>query len=383
MATAYYFKTINSKSAFQKQYKAKHPGLLFSKLKHKSASKWGREELFACRVLIKMEKPKERTIDHRKEMEDFLAGPTDPEEHLGWSEHALVGQYGHSLGQLWAALAMFQGPLSRSAGGEGTVGGQGPASSLPIKGHSKSTRARPQTQHPGFVNSTTMKVDSSSSGSSESGSRSSLAYVDEPSHALAAQNEDGTLHFIRCALRHVIHHSSPSSPKVVEVRDVKLGLKAIVQTRNGGVPAKRVLVAVDDGGLCLRQNKEGVWVNVAKRVLMLEAKNRFQYFDDGKPTISDDCLAQMTCQALAAKLCDKSLEDRSVTILHAAQQYACFLKFDISSKYFQQLLLEEEIAFEEWEFVQVSSTPWYDLGTKQGRLHFAYFISLTIDLAII
>jgi hypothetical protein len=74
----------------------------------------------------------------------------------------------------------------------------------------------------------------------------------------------------------------------------------------------RQIVAVDDGGLCLRQQTENGEFMLAKRhVAILEAKPQFQCLENGRPIISDKCFAQMVCEALAARLSD--IADNSQT----------------------------------------------------------------------
>lgn len=85
---------------------------------------------------------------------------------------------------------------------------------------------------------------------------------------------------------------------MVEFHDAKSRLKAWTPNY------KRRLVFTDDGGLCLRQVVGGVSRVTKNCVAILEAKNRFLHIDDGSPVISDKCFAQMTCEALAARLAD-------------------------------------------------------------------------------
>lgn len=89
---------------------------------------------------------------------------------------------------------------------------------------------------------------------------------------------------------------------VIEVRDAKVRLIATTPV------LRRLLVAVDDGGLCLRQQAGQVFRTLRNRVLMFETKGKLQCLENGRPVISDVCLAQMTCQALTARLADPQEE---------------------------------------------------------------------------
>ncbi|KAM3428694.1 hypothetical protein NHJ13734_008499 [Beauveria thailandica] len=364
-----YLHLIKSQADFKKNF-VDEEAPLFAELKNEPASKWGRKELFACRVLpkqgdhnlpcLKSFKSTERFTT--AQMKAFVDGPVDPAD-LGGSELALVRKYGHSLGQLWAALAAFTGPPERrkpfsppdegSGGGDNgnndddgnNNGGGGDGARWP-------KRARHSTQQQGFVDSSTLKFDSNSPIPSSQGSQGSLGYVDAESHALAAGPEDDTLRLITCALRHVLYfaapNNEPNAAAVVEVRDAKIRLD-----NNIGV---RSLVAVDDGGLCLREpqifehrRSDGslcqrtVYTTANNHVLMLETKRMLQCLTQGVPIISDACLAQMTCQALSCRI-DNSGRD-SVIILHAAQNYVCFVQFDMSTDYLLGLSSETPTEF--------------------------------------
>ncbi|KAM3549658.1 hypothetical protein MY1884_008640 [Beauveria asiatica] len=364
-----YLHLIKSQADFKKNF-VDEKAPLFAKLKNEPASKWGRQELFACRVLPKQGnhnlpclKPFITEKFTTAQMTAFVDGPEDPAD-LGGSELALVRKYGHSLGQLWAALAAFTGPPERrepfsppdegpGGGDDGNNdddgnnnGGGGDDARWP-------KRARRSTRQQGFVDSSTLKFESNSPIASSQGSQGSLGYVDAESHALAAGPEDDTLRLITCALRHVLYFAPPNNEPnaaaaVVEVRDAKIRLENNIGLRS--------LVAVDDGGLCLREpqifehrRSDGslcqrtVYTTANNHVLMLETKRMLQCLPQGVPIISDACLAQMTCQALSCRM-DNSGRD-SVIILHAAQNYVCFVQFDMSTNYLLGLSSETPTEF--------------------------------------
>lgn len=67
----------------------------------------------------------------------------------------------------------------------------------------------------------------------------------------------------------------------------------------------RQIVAIDDGGLCLRRQTPNRGFILAKsHVAILEAKAQFQCLENGRPVISDECFAQMVCEALATRFSD-------------------------------------------------------------------------------
>lgn len=84
--------------------------------------------------------------------------------------------------------------------------------------------------------------------------------------------------------------------ELAEFRDEKISLS--VKT-----PVGQILRAVDDGGICyLTLASSGRYHTIDSHMAMIEAKKRFQNIENGQPVITDECLAQMTCEALAARL---------------------------------------------------------------------------------
>jgi hypothetical protein len=64
------------------------------------------------------------------------------------------------------------------------------------------------------------------------------------------------------------------------------------------------IVAIDDGGLYLRVEKEkGRFIVARNMVALLDAKRNLKVIE-GKPVISDKCLSQMTCEAILARATD-------------------------------------------------------------------------------
>ncbi|RTE68701.1 hypothetical protein BHE90_016918 [Fusarium euwallaceae] len=294
----------------------------------------------------------------------FLEGPNM--EHMGQSEHFLVQNYGHSLGQAWAALAEFKGPLSRrgllsSANGDTEAEPSGETwSEGDPEGLSRVKRVRRGTPE-GFVNSSLIQVGSSSPTDNHSHGTpdSSVGYVDG-GHNGSIPLEEDTVRLVSCVFRHILYftQSFDSRRLVVEFRDARMRHAAPFLNHN--------VVAIDDGGLCLRRQIGGSFVLSRNQVVALEAKRRFQIIEDGRPVISDECFAQMACEAIAARLVDplEELRHESVIIVNATQYYVCFLQFEITDDYLKQFHSDAPSLF-----LNVHSTPWFDLSSRGGREH--------------
>ncbi|GKU15046.1 unnamed protein product, partial [Fusarium langsethiae] len=219
------------------------------------------------------------TIEGKQEIKDFLEGPDPALMHR--STHFLISEYGFSLGEMWAALAAVKRyPRPRViSSNEGTP---------------EAKRVRRNTALEGYVSSAGFQISSSdpqvSSSSPSAGSDGSggPGYTEpEPSPGLPV--ETSTVHLIARVFNHLLYYTQP--PKSSPVVDFRYNPQRMVSAFNG---FDKQLVAIDDGGLSLKLD-EGL-VTVA----LLEAKRRL-VVDHGKPKISDECLAQMTCEAILAR----------------------------------------------------------------------------------
>ncbi|CAG8386151.1 unnamed protein product [Penicillium salamii] len=282
---------------------------------------------------------------------------------MALSEHRLVRDptCGVSLGQIWGAMAMFKGSEKRR--------GRDASRVIPEESDSeaepspKRPRVRTERIAPiGFVDSGEMQVGSSSPAADGSQGTSSVEFIDAESHRLLASPEDETLRLVSCVIRHILYFASPQDsadiPAVVEFRDAKTSLSARTPR------LKRKIIAIDDGGLCLRLESRGIFEVFKSRVAILEAKRQFQCLENGQPIISDNCFAQMTCEALVAKLADpfQELKSNRVLVINATQHYICFLDFEISDEYLQDFESHAPSSF-----LHVDSTPWFDLSSRSGR----------------
>lgn len=299
MSDVPYFACVTSAAAFKARFDAEQ-GKSFRDLQTPAASDWGREHLLACRaihrpipkqgpntkpgILLPIFSEYQQSLENasfpQQEVRNFLEGPE--QDYATASEHLLVRNYGVSLGQVWAAMALLGEPGDDSR-------------------RERPKRDRRRTNQENYADSSTMRVGSSSPVE-EDNSQGSLNYVDPGSQTRLTPPEDQTVRFAACVIRHVLYFAPPqhsdSLNVVVEFRDAKTPL--VARTLRGGISA------TDDGGLCLRKESDEGGFEVSKaRVAILEAKKRFQCIEAGEPVISDACFAQMTCEALVARLTDR------------------------------------------------------------------------------
>ncbi|KAK5987034.1 hypothetical protein PT974_11150 [Cladobotryum mycophilum] len=380
MSESSYFTQVTSESAFRSQLPQEAPD--FGYLFKVGASSWSRQHLLACRVICRPRRgivlplvANYNTFSGNQqwpmEMQRFINGPQI--DHRNRSEHFLVRQYGASLGQVWAALGKFM-PLTTDQGGEEEQGGEEAdddgdermEGSDDDRGQRTSKRTRRNTIQENFIDPTTAHFGSSSpigSPSDEQSSKgSSAGYVASEGHSQRnAPTEDITLRLATCVIRHILFFAPPQDsselPLVVEYRDAKRAIS---------VPATKELKisATDDGGLYLWNDNDNMIQQPT--LAILETKKRFHRVDDGRPVIVDECLAQMTGEALAVRLAERSPDsfgDNShVFIIHPTQNFICFLQFDISNKYLDNIATGNQT-----EFINVHVTPWYDLHDARGR----------------
>ncbi|KAG4282258.1 hypothetical protein FPRO04_13334 [Fusarium proliferatum] len=348
-----YFETVTSASAFDTQLKAelKHSGgpLSIGDLQA-SGSNWGRRQLLACRVIVSptahnvlpVYEGHTQRIEEIQEIKEFLEGPDQALMHH--STHFLISEYGFSLGEMWAALAAvkrYPSPRVISSN-EGTP---------------EAKRVRRNTALEGYVSSAGFQISSSdpeernspSAGSDGSGGPS----YTEPEMSLGLPVENSTIHLIARVFNHLLYYTQP--PRSSPVVDFRHNPQRMNSEMRG---LKKQFVAIDDGGLSLKLDEGPV------AVALLEAKRRL-IVDNGRPKISDECLAQMTCEAVLAR--DRPDQERLTNertiIINATSHYVCFLDFQVTDAYLQtmktgQLPMEQ---------IKVTATHWFDLSDVKGR----------------
>ncbi|KAM0339738.1 hypothetical protein ACHAPU_010804 [Fusarium lateritium] len=264
------------------------------------------------------------------------------EDVKGMFEHQLTHTFGFSLGQLWGALHMIkQGPSKRRDISEVEKG----SSPSPIKKQPKRNVSLPSYVSP---------PDSDPLGPpSSQGSNTSYT---EGVKAKELQSEDYTVRLATCVLRHILNYTQGQDVDIaLEVRERERQLSLVLPK----VPV--TFTSIDDGGLCLRfKDKDAAQKSF---VALLEAKKRLLVFD-GKAQISDEALAQMSCEAVLARAThgDEVCGD-SVIIIHIARHYLCFLEFQMSDDYISQVKQGKTLD----DSLRVHMTKWFNIDSADGR----------------
>ncbi|PYH63720.1 uncharacterized protein BO88DRAFT_305017, partial [Aspergillus vadensis CBS 113365] len=329
------------------------------------AKYWGRDELFACRVICQKRHPSILPLlkGHTDpsdaltpgEIVKFIEGPRST--YISQSERGLVRDpvYGISLGQTWAALAAFLGPnKNQTSGKRGYLEEEedDEVDRMTLRPRHKKLR-KEDSDEPG-----TISFDSNSNQSESSHGDSWLGYIELNDQG---PPEDGTLQLLSSVLRHILYYGIPqdgeTSKCVVEYRYMRASLSAFTEK------GRRKISAVDDGGLCLRRRVKDAFVVTKDRVAIIEAKRDFQSIQDGRPVISEKRLAQMTREALVARMSDPNANNYySVIPIHAVQRYMCFLQFIFTPGYVEDFDSEAPSCF-----IHVTPTQWFDMNSKSHR----------------
>ncbi|KAL4968452.1 uncharacterized protein BDV14DRAFT_211649 [Aspergillus stella-maris] len=351
MARAAYFDSVTSELAFKARFQSE-TGESFSRLSH----------LLACRVIRREARPYVLPIlsnsvmdsDVRSslpaEIHAFLRGPD--EGLMSQSEHYMVRRSNTcmSLGQVWLVMAMFKGDQCRRAISGADVQEENEEQEYEEEGRESEPddddpdamnpkRRRLNTINKNFVDSGKMQVGSSSpiEESSQEASLSSGGYVDLDSHISDLILENDTLRLVTCVIRHILYFTpaqDPASPLVVEFQDARIRVA-------GSIEERKKIVAIDNGGLCLRQEDQD------KGFILME--NHVAILEPG--------------EALAANLSPQVKNPSpSMILIHAIQYYVCFLQFNISDDYVEDLQ-----RLTPSQFLYVSSTPWFGLWHRSGR----------------
>ncbi|PCD25412.1 hypothetical protein AU210_014519 [Fusarium oxysporum f. sp. radicis-cucumerinum] len=355
-----YFDTVTSANVYDAQLKAEiklaNTAITIDDLQA-SGSNWGRRQLLACQVIVSptAHNVLPAYIRHRgnegrpesQEVQDFLNGP-DP-SLMHYSTHFLISEYGFSLGEMWAALASVKHyPRPRVvSSNEGTP---------------EAKRVRRSTAREGYVNSAGFQISSSnpedrSSPSAGSDGSGGPSYTEpEPTQELPAENSAVLL--ITRVLRHLLYYTqAPRSSRVVDFRPERRRIVSDISE------LEKQFVGIDDGGLSLKA-EGGLSTEPNVAIALLEAKRRL-VVDHGKPKISDECLAQMTCEAMLARLrpMEEQLNNERTIVINATSHYVCFSEFHITEGYIEDLQAGDGPS----EPLKVTATYWFDLSDKRGR----------------
>ncbi|KAJ5545556.1 hypothetical protein N7461_007860 [Penicillium sp. DV-2018c] len=349
MAKNPYFNTVVNPSTFKKRFLAEEMKL-FSELTDGRASDWRREHLFACRVIrtntmpyvlpiLSEHLPSSLHLESYPEIGKFLSGP---DGYLDQSEHRLGAVKSSYLNTSQEDMAMNP------------------------RHHRSSPRAgTKRILPPEFTDSSKIQAESSGGSASGSHASSSPEYMDPKSSSLQVSLEDNTVRLASSVIRHILYFAPPQDDTnlrgVLEFRDEKVRSSVVTPKLT------RRIVAIDDGGLCFREEILGISRVMESPAVILEAKRQFECLEQGRPIISDNCLAQMTREVLAARLANCPVRrsqhrDGTVLVINAVQHYMCFLEFHVSDEYIADFESETPS-----QFLRVTVTRWLDLNTKTGR----------------
>lgn len=332
MATRSYFESITSRSTLEK-HKHKHPPL-YRNHTLPAASDWGTEELFASRVVVS---PRHHRILPYQALssEAFQLSPRLPSgaelskiitplppgsEAL--TETELVHQLGGMAGMFWAALRRFTDPQPpspiygaemRDLDSADDVGGGHPPSSPVLPQTQRARRRRAQQQYPDYVDSSRIKIASSSpiAGSQLSSSTTS-DYISREEHGRRALAEDATVELASAFLRHSLfqcplqQHVTTAYPEDVLLEFSGIRRRMVATLRSGTLAFE----ATADGEVALlrRNNGAGRFISRGEVIGLLEAKKRLTVIREGRPVMTDQVLGQMVGEALALRLSLSAVE---------------------------------------------------------------------------
>ncbi|UKZ74577.1 hypothetical protein TrVFT333_002247 [Trichoderma virens FT-333] len=266
---------------------------------------WGREHLFASRVLCSAQAPRlqlfqalqllpENPTSENHFLSLLVKGPGNLADLRRYSEAQFVREFRpDSLGYVWAALNHFVNHRNTStvatAATTNTSDDWEMAAAVPTtpnrqpgKSEFHGSLAQPQQAQLGSSSRDTFKRQSNSL------SEYKFGYFEEVDFPLL---QDATVRLVNCFIRYVLNYAQhPGKESPLQFREKRFAYTVFHAE-------KKYIHAVDDGGLHLF-NQYGMSVQVA----MLESKQVFMNLVSGVPIVSDELLAQMVGQVLALRL---------------------------------------------------------------------------------
>ncbi|KAL6816758.1 hypothetical protein V8C40DRAFT_269205 [Trichoderma camerunense] len=288
------YTNINNSSQFrQRAFNQQTFGQLYEDREWTSGvSSWGRQELFAARVIH---------TECRTYIKPLKGFYSDPDEHLSqllnefvnnmpslddlgqkWDPELVRGTNPESLGLVWAALAEFvrREKLSRPVAAPPAASGSTRPPRL------AADRSREKTQDVQRITGEFRSSRASSTTSSSSGSL--LGYVEPTDMPLL---EGSTIRLVSslCGLI-LIHGQSRISPRPSLIWRADNSVHSFVGSTTN---VERTISAADDGGIQMWDTTRRVF----RQVALLEAKRTLEFAKE--PRVSDEVLAQMVGQALA------------------------------------------------------------------------------------
>ncbi|KAI0541633.1 hypothetical protein GGR58DRAFT_497823 [Xylaria digitata] len=365
-----YFTSVTSTSALRR------PRPLYDQPEQlPPASSWGADELSTLRVVINAANTrllpflKNRPTSCNAFLSSdpvFMQLLDSPPTNLPyWAEVDLASDYGVSLGQFWAALAELAPDIRVYREQDKEREDDDIRSSPPDQPPTK--RSRKAVEHPDMVDTTELQFGSSSPYQASSQvSSCDDAFV--PSDHDSTARESKTERLLTCFLRYIMYSIPYSDWKLRYRAECRTPLAAEASMLGGWT-----IQAEDDGGLRWRLAMEGdekhAYYTPSEPTecyhVLFEAKKGFQRIIDGRPTISDTWLGQMTAEALVARLVrarrynyrrvfviaavialnrdllsGQSARIRcSKPLFHAtaASYFVCFLQFEITNEYLNDI----------------------------------------------
>ncbi|PGH00718.1 hypothetical protein AJ79_08138 [Helicocarpus griseus UAMH5409] len=322
-----------------------------------AASRWGIQHLFACRVICKQPSDILPLLADRvypgcedglhECINNLIQGPRDSAATLKrMAEIQIVHAYEReSLGYVWAALA----PLLKSERVD-----------FHTSTSERRVRERRQPERQDYVSSAGFQISSSPPDMADTASSapSSIEYTEGPSAPLV---EDYTVRFLSCLIRCVLNYSQPltKSKPFIQYHDERLAYAFGTNTEKG-------FKAIDDGGVQIEQEENS-------QVALVEAKRSFQDIRDGSPTVSDELLAQIVGEALAARVSKtERVSENNIVSIVAVKYYIKFFHFSITEEFVHQFrtLAPTDENPDMATYMQLDSTGWFDMRGKAGRKYF-------------
>ncbi|KAI8171960.1 hypothetical protein K4K54_001887 [Colletotrichum sp. SAR 10_86] len=334
MASEKYFHRVSTRDAYNRE--AKPEGDWLKSLNKLGASKWGRLQLAALRVLV-VEKDASLLPSLNKD-EDFLR-TSSILRFDGASESDFQQEDEDNRESIHALFKLVKGPSSdhhvtRSVRTEYALRRQ-PLGSvwaalnrLCVSGQTHdSIDTRDEEGDLQDADETSVMGSSPPVGSTKA--VKSQLRPEELTHRFASE-------FIRHVLQHLPQHQwSDLDDFAVDFDDHKLQLDCRIQ--------QNAYRSIDDGGLSLVQDFSGR----LGRVAILETKRHLGEISNGEPKLSDE----------------------RIFIIAAARYYMRFLEVHITQDYVDQLEVSEDHQKAAAEFIEVNATKWFDLRSERPRNH--------------
>ncbi|KXX82373.1 hypothetical protein MMYC01_201286 [Madurella mycetomatis] len=306
--------------------------------------------------LCRTEQPCSQELDYANI--DVLLGET-PRALCTKSEGELMRLSG---GAFWAALARAAHP------------------EIADEAKAYPRRDRSQVERPGYVNSASAILGSSSpTQPSSSEFEGDMGDLDEDMHEERRNKpEEVTVHLVTRFLQHTLSLCLVQRPSIVIKREeVRFRVERKKTTAYiGSAP----VTAEDDGGICLmRQNGVG-WEMVYQCLAILEAKRAFQHirFEERSgnytPTVSNAHLAQYLGEAVVTWKDNQEYLANGVFLIAATSTFIRFIHFTFGRDYMEYLDApdqETQIDLanddERDAFAYMHSTDWFNLQLPEGR----------------